>query len=94
MDGNELIQLGTVGVLFAIAIREFFGYLRAKKLDGSASNGYGKAIFQELQSMNQNHLHSLEKAINDGNDRLISEIHADNSRMIELLGRIEGKLGK
>jgi type II secretory pathway pseudopilin PulG len=90
---NNLIQLGAIGILFAIAIREFFGYLK-KRNSNREDDHYFRAILQELKAMNENHFHSLEKAIKEGNDRLIIEIHADNSRMIELLGRIEGKLGK
>ena len=58
------------------------------------SNDFNDAILKELQMMNTNHLHSIEKAITDGNARLIESIHNDNIMMIEALGRINGKLSK
>ena len=44
--------------------------------------------------MNENHLHSLKDAIEKGNERLVDVIHADNTKMIEILGEIKGKLSK
>lgn len=92
---EDLIQLGAVAVLFLIAIREFFSYLKTKKGgeggNGSALNG---AILNELRAMNSNHLYSLQKAIEDGNSRLVDVIHADNTKMIELLGEIKGSIRK
>lgn len=91
MNGNELIQLGTIGFLFAIAIREFFGWLKTRKQNGNNYN-YNGQILKELQTMNANHLHSLQEAIEEGNSRLINAIHSDNTKIIELLGEIKGRL--
>ncbi len=38
MPGEQILQLGAVAVLFAIAIREFFGYLKAKKSNNGTQN--------------------------------------------------------
>jgi hypothetical protein len=93
MPEETLLQLGAVFILFAIAIREFFGYLKLRKNGGSEKQyGFSEAIFKELQTMNTNHLHSIEKAVREGNDRLIESMHNDNTRIVEALGEIKGRL--
>jgi len=91
---NELIQSGSIVVgslaIVTLIIRELFGYLKSK--NGNGGNRHDASILQELQKMNSNHLHSLEAAIRDGNDRLVETIHNDNTRMIEILGEIKGGL--
>lgn len=44
--------------------------------------------------MNQNHLHSIQKSIEEGNRNLVQTIHEDNKTMIQLLGEIKGTLSK
>ena len=84
-----LSQFGPIALLFAIAIREFFSYLKSKK----NGNGNG-AILRELQTMNNNHLESLKRCITEGNQELRDILHDDNMKIIEVLGRIDGKLSK
>lgn len=90
---EEFIQLGAVAVLFLVAIREFFSYLKTRK-NSDSGNGLNGAILRELQTMNSNHLHALQETIESGNSRLVDVIHADNTKMIELLGEIKGSLRK
>ena len=89
---NEIIQYGSViaGLLAIITliIRELFAFLKTK----NNGNGLSNQILRELQIMNQNHLHSLQEAINNGTDRLIDTIHKDNTKIIEALGEIKGTL--
>jgi len=93
MPSDTLLQLGAIGVLFLVSIREFFGYMKAKKNESTTSHyGFNEEIFNELRSMNSNHLHSIEKAVREGNDRLIESIHNGNTKMIEILGEIKGSL--
>ena len=93
---ESLLQLGGVVALFALMIRELFAYLKSRKESSGngASSGMSTAILAELQKMNDNHLHSLEKAINDGNSRLVEAINNGNLKQIELLGDIKGKLDR
>jgi hypothetical protein len=96
MPEQSVLQLGAVAILFLVGIREFFAYLKSKKdnTNGNNGNGYGlnKAILTELQTMNSNHLHTIQKCVEDGNRNLIETIHNDNTKMIELLGEIKGVL--
>ena len=94
MNIPDVVELGTVGVLFFFFLREFFAYLKTKKNGNGNGEGQGlnQLILEQLQTMNSNHLHSIEDAINDGNQRLIDSMHQDNMKMIELLGEIKGKL--
>lgn len=89
---EKLLELGTVAILFLFAMKEFFAYLKVKKSGGGDNNGLGKAILDELQTMNSNHLHTIQKCVEDGNSRLIGTIHQDNTKIIELLGEIKGVL--
>lgn len=80
--------LGPIGVLFFFAIKEFFSYLKSKN-----SPALTDQIFKELQTMNNNHLHSIEDAVKAGNDRIVDALNSGMNKQIEILGRIEGKLG-
>ena len=89
---ESLLQLGAVAILFLVGIREFFSYLKSKK-ETNGNVGYmNGSILRELQTMNNNHLHSIQDAIESGNSRLIDAMHADNTKMIELLGEIKGHI--
>lgn len=96
MPEDSLLQLGAVAILFAVAIREFFGYLKTRKQIQVNGHDYtfDKAILRELQTMNTNHLNSLKEAIESSNRQLIETMHNDNTRMIELLGEIKGNLNQ
>ena len=85
---EQIYQLGAPAVILIFAIKEYFSYQKSKK------NGAwdGKAILQELQTLNNNHLHSLETAINDGNAQITKAINDGNMQMIQVLGKIEGLL--
>lgn len=93
----DLVQLGAVAVIFLFAVKEFFAYLKSRK-DVGGTNGkeiyLNQAILKELQMMNTNHLHSLQEAISDGNNRIVDAINNSGSRQIELLGEIKGKLNR
>ena len=96
---QDLLQLGAVAVIFLFFVKEFFAYLKSRKeSNGSSGNGGGskvmEAMLTELRTMNENHLHSLKDAINDGNNRMVDAINNGNNKQIELLGRIEGKLDR
>ena len=89
---SEYVELGAIGALFLVAIREFFNYLKTKK-QGSNSN-FNQQIFQELQTMNTNHLNHIQGAIESGNKTLLEALHKDNMQMIQVLGEIKGLLSK
>lgn len=89
---QDLLQLGGLIALFALAIREFFAYIRLKKNSVTGNETFSVEILKELQTMNGNHLHSIETAINTGNANLINSIHQDNMKIVELLSEIKGRL--
>lgn len=88
---NEYLQAGGVVAIAALVIREMFAYLKTLKKNGN-DIGYNKQVFDELKLMNTNHLDSIYKAIQTGNNSLIETIHHDNITIIGLLGEIKGKL--
>lgn len=90
---TDILQLGAVAMIFLFAVKEFFVYLKTRKdAVNTSDQGIIKAMLGELQKMNDNHLHGLEKAINDGNNRIVEAINNGNLKQIELLGEIRGKL--
>ena len=90
MQEETLIQIGATALLFAVAIREFFAYLinreKAKAGGAVSVSDSGPAILAELQRMNDNHLHTIQ----DSNQKLVETVHNGQTKMIEILGRIEG----
>lgn len=89
----ELLQLGSIAVIFIFAVKEFFSYLKTKNSSNNQGQ-FSQPIFNELQRMNNNHLHSIQEAIEKGNGNLINTIHSDNIKIIELLGELKGGLRK
>ncbi len=89
----DFIDLGATAVVALAAFWAVVQIDKAKKANGNG-NGTNKAILQQLQTMNDNHLHSMEECIRDGNKQLIETIHNDNIKIIELLGRIDGRLDR
>ena len=95
MPENSILQLGAVAILFLVGIREFFSYLKAKGNGNINSTGtHDKAILEQLQTMNNNHLHSVEEAIRDGNKEIVKAISDGNLRIVDSLGEIKGKLSR
>ena len=94
MPEESLLQLGALGIILVFAIREFFAYLKSKGSSDTETKSHvmSEAIFKELQTMNNNHLHTLQETMEQGNARLIDSMHSDNTRIIELLGEIKGNL--
>ncbi|MCR4307370.1 MAG: hypothetical protein NUV80_02330 [Candidatus Berkelbacteria bacterium] len=94
MPTNEILQLGAVAVIFLFAVKEFFGYLKSRKDSNNvvAGSDMSSLILKELQTMNTNHLHTLQETIEQGNARLVDSMHNDNTKIIELLGEIKGHL--
>lgn len=91
----DVLQLGAVGVIFLFAVKEFFSYLKSKNNAGSGNGGVlNTAILAELRTMNTNHLHSIQQAIEQGNKDTVEAITRGNMQMVELLGEIKGQLYK
>ena len=89
MESIDLTQATPLAIIFIFFIREVFAYLKVKKNGGTGLNG---KILGELQAMNKNHLHALEKAVTDGNRDLTKAINDGNMKIVEALGEIKGKL--
>ncbi|OGY26502.1 MAG: hypothetical protein A2Z24_00840 [Candidatus Woykebacteria bacterium RBG_16_44_10] len=86
------IQAGAIGAIFIFFVKEFFQYLKSK--NGNGSNGFNKAIFDELKKMNSNHLHSIEETLRTGNERLVDAINTGNGKTLEILSEIRGRLSR
>lgn len=84
----QILQLGAVAIIFALAIKEFFGYLKTRK---NGNGNYGKMI-QQLKTMNDNHLRSIGQDINTGNDRIVDAIKDMHTDLAKELGEIKGRL--
>lgn len=89
---NDILNIGAVAVIFLFAVKEFFSYLKSRK--DNESKPVMEDMLKELRVMNENHLHSLKDAINDGNARIVEAINDGTVKQIELLGEIKGKLDR
>ena len=94
MDQAELLQLGAMGIILLFTIKELFSYLKSRNDSPTKpeSQPFTEAIFKELQTMNNNHLQTLQETIEQDNARLVDSMHNDNTKIIELLGEIKGHL--
>ena len=88
---ENLPQLGALAVIFIFAMKEFFAYLKTRRGNGG-NNPVMESMLKELRTLNENHLHSLKDAINDGNNRLVDAINNSSNKQVELLGEIKGRL--
>lgn len=87
---TQYLQLGAVAILFLVSIREFFAYLRVRK----APNGTDKDILKELQLLNENHLNSICKEINEGNSDIVTAIKQMNNDLGDKLDNINSGISR
>lgn len=93
-DGIEkFAQLGSTLVLALAMVWVLWESIKQKKSGGNGNNK-NIDILNELKIMNTNHLHAIEMAVRDGNDKIIKTITDGNIKMIEKLSEICGKLNK
>ena len=78
----ETLQLGAIGIVCIVLIREVFGFLKNKK------NGTSKEILKEIQLMNENHLNSICKEMNEGNNEIVKTIKELNQNLGDKLDNI------
>jgi len=90
MPEEQILQLGAIAVLFAIAIREFFGYLKGKKSCNNST--YDKDIALIRQQL-ENHMTDYNKCLNRQENE-IEKLRKDNEIIKASLIRIEAELRK
>ena len=95
---KEYLEMGALFIV-VMALIKLIEFLINKYTVKTPFNGTSKAILQELQTQNQNHLHSISvqidnmcKSITTNNVDLMESIHRDNVQIIQLLGEIKGVL--
>lgn len=78
---ENLLQLGTVAILFLLFIKEFFAYLKNKK-----SNNKNDEIVQAIKLLEENDLRCIKLKLEKLDDKL--------DRVVNLLIKIREKLGR
>ncbi len=78
----EILQMGTVAILFLLFIKEFFAYLRNRK-NNNNNNG---SIIKTLKLLEDNHLNTINGKVDRLDDKL--------DKIINLLVEIKTKLNK
>jgi hypothetical protein len=92
---EELLKFVDMGGTVVVALMALYlFYQTMKDKNKKVNNNKNEEILNELKSMNSNHLNELRKCVEDGNKSLVDTIHDDNTKIIEVLGRIDGKLSK
>ena len=89
-----ILQLGMVGLLFFLAIREFFAYLKNRKNNNSNGSKINQQLLDAIKDQSDNHLKSIGNNINAGNDRIVDAINSMHTDLASRLGEIKGKLDK
>jgi len=89
---NEYLQVGMGGLLALLILREVFGFLKNKKKNDN--NSTEKAILDELRLQNENHLHSIQTEMGKGFDKMMDCYSQKSDKIIEILSRIEVRLGR
>lgn len=89
----EILQLGTLGIIFLFCAKEFFSYLKSRKettekKDERKDDEINQAILNQLQTQNENHLIHIGDSI----ERLNCSIRDGNEKIIALLSEIKGNL--
>lgn len=87
---ENITELTAIGIIFVFFIKEIFSYLKYKKDEPLEANNVD--ILGELKLMNSNHLNCIERAIVNGNEKIVRAIYENGQKQIEILSRIEGKL--
>lgn len=91
-DGlKEFAELGSTVI---VTLAFLFVIYESQKQKKNGINGKSGDILNELKLMNSNHLHSIENAIRDGNEKIITAINGGNTEVIGKLSEICGKLSK
>lgn len=93
---KDFVDLGgTVVVILA-----FLAYLtiRDKKKNGNGTT-IDKEILKTLEVQNSNHLEHMNQylsnicdKVGEGNEKVVGAINSGNMKIVETLGRIEGKI--
>lgn len=86
METLPLLQYTPEGIAILALVVLFY------QLRRNGGGGHNKAILEELQLMNNNHLESLRKTIEDGNRKMLEVSNEANREIIRLLGEIKGFL--
>lgn len=91
MPEIEIIELGAIAILFYFAIKEFFVFLKSRKINGTnGTNDVKKDIALINQQLN-NHMNDYNKCINRIED-LVKENSNNIGHIKEAIIRIESRL--
>lgn len=77
----------------------YFGFQVIAKILEYKKNGNGKGskianedVVAQLKLLNTNHLTDIQTVMREGNADIVRAITDGNTKMIEILGRIDGKI--
>lgn len=99
MELQDFAQLGTLGFIFYLAIKEFFGWLKTRNGNGQSDKPDGQdlllqKILAELRLQNSNHLTHVQLELEKGYSKLNDTVRNGNERIVDKLSEISGKLSK
>lgn len=103
LNSTQFLGIVTLALTIAVTLAqgilkgiEFFITRRMAK-NGDGPEGYAKQILEQLRLQNNNHLHTIEEKIQDGDNKIVKAIEVGNmqfQRMNELLIRLDEHLRK
>lgn len=90
---NNIPEYSAIVIIVSYLIKQIFTYLKTRK-DGKSNGGYDQAVLEQIKVLNQNHLTTIDRTLNEGFDRVVDTMNKNDQKIIELLGRIDGRLSK
>lgn len=90
MPNAEALQLGAIGIICVVLIREVFAFLKARK----NGNGFTKDILKQVQLMNENHLNSICEEIKLGNENIVNAINTMNRELGDKMDNVNAGIAR
>ena len=98
---TSILDYGLIGLIFGmmlglIELVKFVinKYTNKDTVSEAFKNGNGKLILKAIERQNDNHLTHIKDEMNNGFTRVVDCYSQKCDKMIEILGRIDGKLSK
>ena len=96
---QPLLEIGILGILLWLTIKELFSIIKAKR--NGVNGSVNQQLLRVITEQNDNHLHTIQdtmnvisKDINNGNDRMVDAIKDMHIDLATKLGELKGKMDK
>jgi hypothetical protein len=85
-ENINLTEYSAIVIICLFLIKELFAFLKSKKNGGTEDTN--KLLLLEMRLMNNNHLHSIEEAINKGNEKMVCTYKEECGKVVEAIEKL------